>query len=69
MFGGLSGPVAVASTVSLMDDQIGDARVRQLRLDVGAEDFDAAFAFYRDALGMSEGFFIESEGFDRLLGR
>lgn len=36
--------------------------MRQLRLVVEADDFDAAVAFYRDALGMSEEFFVESEG-------
>ena len=30
------------------------ARVRQLRLVVEAEDFDAAVAFYRDVLGLPE---------------
>jgi catechol 2,3-dioxygenase-like lactoylglutathione lyase family enzyme len=32
----------------------GSGRVRQLRLVVEAEDFDAALAFYRDVLGMPE---------------
>lgn len=36
--------------------------VAQLRLVVEAEDFDTAVAFYRDALGMTEEFFVESEG-------
>ncbi|MFI5496989.1 VOC family protein [Actinoplanes sp. NPDC051859] len=31
-----------------------DKRVRQLRLVVEAEDYDAAVAFYRDVLGMPE---------------
>jgi predicted enzyme related to lactoylglutathione lyase len=39
-----------------------DLRVRQLRLVVEADDFDAAVAFYRDGLGMPEEFFVESEG-------
>jgi len=37
-------------------------RVLQLRLVVEAEDFDAAVAFYRDALGMPEEFSVESDG-------
>ena len=35
--------------------------VRQLRLVVEAEDFDEAVAFYRDALGLSEEFYVESD--------
>jgi len=35
--------------------------VRQLRLVVEAEDFDAAVGFYRDVLGLEEEFFVESE--------
>ena len=41
---------------------MAEPRVRQLRLVVEAEDFDAAVAFYRDILGMPEEFFVESEG-------
>ncbi len=55
-------PFSVAPTVAEMDDQVSDARVRQLRLVVEAEDFDAAVEFYRDVLGMPEEFFVESEG-------
>ena len=36
--------------------------VRQLRLVVEAEDYDAAVSFFRDALGLEEEFNIESEG-------
>jgi predicted enzyme related to lactoylglutathione lyase len=36
--------------------------VRQLRLVVTAEDFDAALAFYRDALGMPEQGAVTSPG-------
>ena len=36
--------------------------VRQLRLVVEADDFDEAVAFYRDALGLTEEFYVESEG-------
>jgi predicted enzyme related to lactoylglutathione lyase len=35
--------------------------VRQLRLVVEAEDFDEAVAFYRDVLGLSEEFYVESD--------
>jgi predicted enzyme related to lactoylglutathione lyase len=35
--------------------------VRQLRLVVEAEDFDEAVAFYRDVLGLSEEFHVESD--------
>ena len=41
--------------------------VKQLRLVVEAEDFDAAVAFYRDTLGLSEEFFVESEGNARVI--
>ncbi|MGI9584244.1 MAG: VOC family protein [Acidimicrobiia bacterium] len=34
--------------------------VKQLRLVIEAEDFEEAVAFYRDALGLHEEFFIES---------
>jgi catechol 2,3-dioxygenase-like lactoylglutathione lyase family enzyme len=37
-----------------------DQVVRQLRLVVSVDDFDAAVAFYRDALGMAEEFYVES---------
>jgi uncharacterized glyoxalase superfamily protein PhnB len=36
--------------------------VRQLRLVVEAEDFEAAVAFYRDALGLTEREAFEGEG-------
>jgi predicted enzyme related to lactoylglutathione lyase len=36
--------------------------VRQLRLVVEAADFNGAVAFYRDALGMDEEFYVESGG-------
>ena len=36
--------------------------VRQLRLVVEADDFEEAVAFYRDALGLTEEFYVESEG-------
>ncbi len=37
-------------------------QVSQLRLVVEAEDFEQAVAFYRDTLGLSEEFSVESEG-------
>lgn len=44
-----------------MEQRSDPPRVRQLRLVVEAEDFDEAVAFYRDALGLPEEFFVESE--------
>jgi len=35
--------------------------VKQLRLVVEADDFDAAVAFYRDALGLPEEFYVETD--------
>ena len=37
-------------------------KVRQLRLVVTADDYDAALAFYRDALGMPEAESVSSPG-------
>jgi predicted enzyme related to lactoylglutathione lyase len=37
-----------------MTDDRGSSPVRQLRLVVEAEDYEAALAFYRDALGLPE---------------
>ena len=37
-------------------------RVRQMRLVVTADDYDAALAFYRDALGMPEAESVSSPG-------
>lgn len=36
--------------------------VKQLRLVVETEDFEATVAFFKDALGLSEEFFVASEG-------
>jgi predicted enzyme related to lactoylglutathione lyase len=36
--------------------------VRQMRLVVEADDFERAVAFYRDTLGLTEDFYVESEG-------
>lgn len=47
------------------DDTSGP--VRQLRLVVEADDFDEAVAFFRDALGLTEEFSVESEGDARVV--
>jgi predicted enzyme related to lactoylglutathione lyase len=46
---------------------MSDSRVRQLRLVVEATDFDAALAFYRDVLGLTEEAAFESEGDARVV--
>ena len=45
-----------------MNDEAAGQRVTQLRLVVEAEDFDEAVAFYRDALGLTEEFYVKSAG-------
>ena len=45
-----------------MDNQSSQPRVLQLRLVIEADDFEKAVAFYRDALGMEEEFYVKSEG-------
>ena len=45
-----------------MDRKSTRQKVLQLRLVVEADDFEEAVRFYRDALGMEEEFFAESEG-------
>ncbi len=50
-----------------MPDDRTAPRVRQLRLVVEAEDFDAAVAFYRDALGLPEEFAVDSAGDARVV--
>ena len=45
------------------DTQTGDGglpRVTQLRLVIEVDDLDRAIAFYRDQLGLSEEFFVDS---------
>ncbi|UNX53376.1 VOC family protein [Georgenia sp. TF02-10] len=44
------------------DSPGGQPRVRQLRLVVEAEDFDAALTFYRDVLGLPEREAFEGDG-------
>jgi len=41
--------------------------VRQLRLVVEADDFDEAVEFYRDVLGLTEEFYLESDGDARVV--
>jgi predicted enzyme related to lactoylglutathione lyase len=41
--------------------------VRQLRLVVEADDFDEAVEFYRDVLGLTEEFYLESDGDARVI--
>jgi lactoylglutathione lyase len=43
-----------------MDKKSTQQNVLQLRLVIEADDFENAVAFYRDALGMEEEFFVES---------
>lgn len=50
-----------------MADDHTAPRVRQLRLVVEAEDFDAAVAFYRDVLGLPEEFAVDSDGNARVV--
>lgn len=50
-----------------MSSEVSPPAVKQLRLVVEAGDFDEAVAFYRDALGLTEEFYIESEGNARVM--
>lgn len=50
-----------------MPGEPASASVKQLRLVVEADDFDAAVAFYRDVLGLEEEFSVESEGNARVV--
>lgn len=45
-----------------MDTKNRTSQVGQLRLVVEADDFEQAVAFYRDALGLTEEFYVESDG-------
>jgi uncharacterized glyoxalase superfamily protein PhnB len=51
----------------MTDDIAPRSPVRQLRLVVEASDFDAAVAFYRDALGLTEQAAFEGEGDARVM--
>ena len=50
-----------------MSDEVAPPMVKQLRLVVEANDFDEAVAFYRDVLGLTEEFYVESEGDARVM--
>lgn len=50
-----------------MNAETSRPMVTQLRLVVEADDFDEAVAFYREALGLSEEFVLESEGGARVV--
>jgi predicted enzyme related to lactoylglutathione lyase len=45
-----------------MDNQPSQQTVMQLRLVIEADDFEKAVTFYRDALGMEEEFYVQSDG-------
>lgn len=45
-----------------MNETAAPAGVRQLRLSVHADDYEAAVAFYRDTLGMPVELHVQSEG-------
>lgn len=51
----------------MTDSPADRPRVRQLRLVVQADDFDAALAFYRDVLGLPERAAFEGEGDARVV--
>jgi len=50
-----------------MSNAVPAPMVKQLRLVVEADDFEEAVAFYRDAMGLKEEFFVESEGGARVM--
>ena len=50
-----------------MDSETSRNVVAQLRLVVEADDFDDAVGFYRDVLGLSEEFYVESDGGARVI--
>ena len=50
-----------------MSEDTDPAPVRQLRLVIQADDFEAAVAFYRDALGLTEEAAFEGEGDARVM--
>ena len=50
-----------------MSEDTRPAPVRQLRLVIQADDFEAAVAFYRDALGLTEEAAFEGEGDARVM--
>ncbi len=50
-----------------MGHEVSPPEVRQLRLVVETADFEEAVAFYRDAMGLTEEFYVESEGGARVM--
>jgi len=50
-----------------MSEDTDPAPVRQLRLVIQADDFEAAVAFYRDALGLTEEAAFEGDGDARVM--
>jgi predicted enzyme related to lactoylglutathione lyase len=50
-----------------VSDEAPQYPVRQLRLVVEADDFDEAVEFYRDVLGLTEEFYVESDDDARVI--
>ncbi len=50
-----------------MGHEVSPPEVTQLRLVVETDDFEEAVAFYRDTLGLTEEFYVESEGSARVM--
>ena len=50
-----------------MGHEVSPPKVTQLRLVVETADFEEAVAFYRDAMGLTEEFYVESEGGARVM--
>ena len=50
-----------------MGHEVSPPEVTQLRLVVETADFEEAVAFYRDTLGLTEEFYVESEGGARVM--
>ena len=50
-----------------MGHEVSPPEVTQLRLVVETDDFEEAVAFYRDTLGLTEEFYVESEGGARVM--
>ena len=50
-----------------MGHEVSPPEVTQLRLVVETADFEEAVAFYRDAMGLTEEFYVESEGGARVM--
>lgn len=56
------GDEVATNDINELDAQGAAAPVRQLRVVVAAEDFEAALAFYRDALGLPQLAAFEDDG-------